>query len=98
MQFVYGHDRTRITQKFWMACHTDHPFRLSSMISAYLFHEQDFNDTLLAQRTIYFYLFYFLLHQLKPEAEDLEKIIIGFGILNHSSLPDSVHPLPEDHL
>ncbi len=55
---------------------------LTSMLMAKYSRDQNFADTLLAQRAIYYYLFYFLLHQLKIRPRDLERIIIFFGILH----------------
>lgn len=43
---------------------------------------QRFFDTLLAQRAMYYYSFYFLLHQLKIRPKDLEKIFIVFGLIH----------------
>jgi len=52
-----------------------------SMIGAYIFHYQDFHITLLAQRAIYFFLFYYLLHQLKPNPRFLIRLFIAISIL-----------------
>jgi hypothetical protein len=55
---------------------------ITSMIMAKLSRNQNFAHTLFAQRSIYFYLFYFLLHQLKVRPVDLERIFIIFGLLH----------------
>ncbi len=52
-----------------------------SMIGAYVFQEQAFSTTLLAQRVIYYYLIYFLLHYLKISLEYIVKTIIALAIV-----------------
>lgn len=52
-----------------------------SMIGAFVFHEQKFMVTLLAQRIIYLLLFYFLLHQLKPDPKFLTRLMVILGII-----------------
>jgi hypothetical protein len=52
-----------------------------SMIGAYIFHYQKFQITLLAQRVIYLFLFYFLLNQLKPEPRFVLRLFIFISIL-----------------
>jgi hypothetical protein len=54
---------------------------LTSMVMAYVIHEQKFMLTLFAQRALYYYLLYFLLHQLRFHPGDLQKIIIFFGLV-----------------
>ncbi len=55
---------------------------LSSMITASYVREQSFQITLFAERAIFYYFFYFLLHQLKIRPSHLEIIFVGFGILH----------------
>ena len=55
---------------------------ITSMLMARFSRNQGFTETLFAQRAIYYYLFYFLLHQLKIKPEDLERIFIAFGLLH----------------
>jgi hypothetical protein len=55
---------------------------LTCMITASYVREQSFGVSLLAERAIFYYLFYFLLHQLKIRPRDLEIIFIIFGILH----------------
>jgi hypothetical protein len=52
-----------------------------SMVVANAYHSQGYALTFWAQRFMYFYLFYFFLHVLKPDIKDLEKIILTLGIL-----------------
>lgn len=52
-----------------------------SMFVANAYHQQTFSTTLLVQRYMYFYLFYFLLHSYKMDAEDIERLIIPLGLL-----------------
>lgn len=52
-----------------------------SMFIARAFHNQEYGITLLVQRFMYFYLFYFVLHSLKLNAEDIENAIIPLGLL-----------------
>jgi hypothetical protein len=51
-----------------------------SMIGAFVFHFQKFQITLMAQRIIYLFLFYFLLHQLKPSPQFVIKIFMIVSI------------------
>jgi hypothetical protein len=81
LHFVYTSERVSVNRYFAWPVLLIFVSAFLSMFSAYIFHEQDFSVTLLAQRALYFYLFYFLLHQLKPELEDLETIFIMLGIL-----------------
>lgn len=53
----------------------------SSMFVAKAFHNQDFSTTLLVQRFMYFYFFYFALHKLKLDGDDIQNIILPLGIL-----------------
>ncbi|MEN8229373.1 MAG: hypothetical protein ABFS38_14540 [Bacteroidota bacterium] len=54
---------------------------LTSMVTAYVTRDQRFIYTLFAQRALYFYFLYFLLHQLKIDPKDLEKMIIFFALV-----------------
>ncbi len=54
---------------------------VTSMLMAKFSRNQSFGDTLFAQRALFYYLFYFLLHQLKIKPRDLEQIFIFFGLL-----------------
>jgi hypothetical protein len=55
---------------------------ITSLFMAGYDRDQTFSATLFAERAIFYYLFYYLLHQLKIRPRDLEWIIIGFGILH----------------
>ena len=55
---------------------------VTGLFMAYYDRDQGFVKTLYAERAIYYYLFYFLLHKLKVNPRDLEKIFIFFGILH----------------
>jgi hypothetical protein len=50
-----------------------------SMIIAQAYHGQNYALSVWANRFMYFYVFYFFLHLLKPEIKELEKIIIILG-------------------
>jgi hypothetical protein len=52
----------------------------TSVLMANFSRDQSISETIYAQRALFYYLFYFLLHQLKIDTKDLEKIFIGFGI------------------
>ena len=52
-----------------------------SMFTAFFAFRQNFQVTLLSQRDIYFYLFYFTLHVLKPEKKEFQRLIIYMGLL-----------------
>jgi len=54
---------------------------VTSMFMANYSRDQDFGNTLYAQRAIYYYLLYFLIHQLRIKPGDLEIMFIGFGFL-----------------
>lgn len=51
-----------------------------SMFMAHWGHDQSISTTIIAQRFMYFYLMYWVLHSIKPNIEDLEKIIYWLGI------------------
>lgn len=51
-----------------------------SMFAAYFFHKQGFVTTLVVQRSVYFILFYFLLHKLKIHPNTLLKIFIFMAL------------------
>lgn len=52
-----------------------------SMFMAFWGHGQGVTTTAIAQRSMYFYLFYFFLHFMRIKFEDLEKIVFMFGLL-----------------
>jgi hypothetical protein len=52
-----------------------------SMIGAFVFHFQQFQITLMAQRVIYLFIFYFLLHQLKPEPRFVIRLFIVISLI-----------------
>lgn len=52
-----------------------------SMLMAWSAHNQGLPTTLIAQRFMYFYLFYFALHFLKIPDYDLEKIIVALAVI-----------------
>ena len=53
---------------------------IPSMINAAYFHNQSLVRSLYEQRDVYYYLSYFLLHQMRLEKKFLEKLILYFGI------------------
>jgi hypothetical protein len=54
----------------------------TSMFMANYNYNQGFGTTLIAQRFMYYYLTYYMLHLLKIPDYDLEKIIIGFAVVH----------------
>ena len=58
---------------------------LTSMFMVNYDRNQSVPQTLFAQRALFYYLFYFLLHYLRIRPRDLEWIIVGFGAL-HAAL------------
>jgi hypothetical protein len=57
---------------------------ISFFTSAYMAkysRNQTFFETVFAQRALFYYMFYFLIHQMKIRVSDLEKIFILFGFL-----------------
>lgn len=53
---------------------------LISSIPAFMFHNQGFELSLLASRTIFFWLLYFALHKTNVHPQKLEKLLLYFGI------------------
>lgn len=54
----------------------------SSVLMAEYFHSQSFGNTIYAQRALFYYFFYILLHQMKVKIRDLEIIFYAFGIIH----------------
>lgn len=54
---------------------------LISSIPAYTEHNQNLYYSLLASRTIFLWLLYFVLHKLKPDKEDLLKLVVIIGFI-----------------
>lgn len=54
---------------------------VTSMFMAYSAHNQNLQTTLIAQRFMYFYLFYYALHMLRIPDTDLEKIILYLALI-----------------
>ncbi len=52
-----------------------------STITPWRDYEQSFGTTLLAQRHLYFILFYFMLHSIKPSAKQIEQVFFAIGLL-----------------
>jgi len=52
-----------------------------SMFIANMYHNQNIGISLYAQRSIYYYLLYFALHQIKIKPKDFEKLFIYFAII-----------------
>jgi hypothetical protein len=53
-----------------------------SFIIAAAFHNQALHISFWANRNIYFFLTYYLLHLLKPDRSMLERLLISFGVIN----------------
>ena len=51
-----------------------------SMFIAFDGHNQEFVTTAIAQRMMYFYLFYFMLHSIRVSQKSIERIILGIAI------------------
>lgn len=66
-----------------------------SMYIASLFHHQSIGVSLYAQRSIYFYFIYFVLHQLKIKPSDFEKIffVLAFAYIFFYLLQYILYPL-----
>ena len=74
--------RTRMMKKnFSMAIYLIFIAVFISMFTAFYSFRQSFFVTLYSQRNIYFYLFYFTLHILKPGKHELQRIVIYVGLL-----------------
>lgn len=81
LHIVYAKQKPQIPQKFSIFIIL---ILISFITSAFMVNytrNQSFEQTLYAQRAIFYYLFYFLLHQLKVNIRDLQKIFIYFGIV-----------------
>lgn len=77
---IYSHQKS-IKKNFTLAVILIVISMITSMITAYITREQRIIHTMLAQRALYYYFLYFLLHQLKFDSKDLEKLIIFFAVL-----------------
>jgi hypothetical protein len=55
---------------------------LSSMVTAAYVREQSFASSFFTQRAIFYYLFYWLLHQMKIRPRDLEIIFVIFAVIH----------------
>lgn len=55
---------------------------LLSVLMAYYGHGQSYSITIIAQRFMYFYLFYFALHHIKLDNSDLEQLMIYLAIVH----------------
>lgn len=51
-----------------------------STFGAYYFHRQPFSITIITQRGMYFFLFYFTLFHLRPTLKDVENIFLTLGV------------------
>lgn len=54
---------------------------LLSSVSAYFYHEQGFLPSLVASRTIFFWLFYYVLYKISIDKEDLRKVLLFLGMI-----------------
>jgi hypothetical protein len=52
-----------------------------SMLGAYLYHDQSFAKTAIAQRVIYYYFIYFLLHFMRIEGKFIIRTIVAFALV-----------------
>ncbi|HLO59727.1 MAG TPA: hypothetical protein VK179_13350 [Bacteroidales bacterium] len=78
---VYG-DPSKIKRHFTVFIGLIFLSLLTSVLTAAYTREQTFVQSLFAERALFYYLFYLLLHQMRPKTSDIEKIIIVFGILH----------------
>ncbi|MBN1187064.1 MAG: hypothetical protein JXB49_32600 [Bacteroidales bacterium] len=78
--FVYSTQKS-IRQNYSFALFLIFLSMFTSMMMAYIERDQRIIHTLFAQRALYYYFLYFLLHQMKFDTKDMEKIIIFFAIL-----------------
>lgn len=81
LNFVYAEPRPRVPSNFKWPVLMILFSVFVSMLMAYSFRNQGFSQSLFAARAIYFYLFYFLLHQLRLSTKELENLFIALGIL-----------------
>lgn len=78
----YIYDKTsRLRKHFALEIYLMFFALILSMFGAYLFHEQPFGITAIVQRYMYYFLFYFFLHQIKPDPNFLLRLFIYFGII-----------------
>jgi hypothetical protein len=54
---------------------------LLSAVPAYFFHDQSFGLSVLASRTIFFWLLYYFLHKTSIRKAKLERLLMGLGLL-----------------
>jgi len=81
LQMVYNHDEN-FRMNFGWEISAIFVSLVLSVLMAYYGHGQVYSITIIAQRFMYFYLFYFALHRLKIPVTDLEKIIVFLGVVN----------------
>ncbi len=80
LYFVYGENRPG-KMRFALPVTLILVSVVFSMLGAYIFQDQSFSGTLVAQRVMYYYLAYFLLHYLKIPIEYIRKTIVVFAIV-----------------
>lgn len=71
----------KIKQNFALPIYLLFAAMVLSMFSAYYSYNQNFALSAYAQRDIYFYLLYFVLHILKIDKKSMQRLIILFGIV-----------------
>lgn len=79
VQVVYQRE-FNFTKKFQLPLILIFTGVILSMFMAFTGHDQSFTITLIAQRFMYFYLFYWVLHAIKISTDDLESVILWLGI------------------
>jgi len=91
---VYGGDR-QVKKHFTFPISLIFVAVLLSMVGSNLYQDQSMLITAYAQRAIYFYLIYFLLHFMKPDAKFVVKTILLFALIYMAIyyVQTLVHPL-----
>jgi len=80
LHMIYSGDRG-IRQNFTVPVVLILLSALTSMITAYLVRDQKIIHTLFAQRALYYYFLYFLLHQMRFDTRDIENLFIFFALV-----------------
>ena len=68
---------------------------ITSMITSYAARDQRIVHTMFAQRAMYYYLLYFLLHQLKFDPKDMEKVFVSGVAYNKDEARITVRKVPD---
>ncbi|MFH0758706.1 MAG: hypothetical protein V2B15_15565 [Bacteroidota bacterium] len=79
LYMVYG-EKSTIRKRFLFPVILFFIASVLAMIGAYVCNDQKFINSLYAERAVYFYLVYFLLHAMKIETRFIVRVAVAFGV------------------